>query len=142
MTDPAAPSASPAPIAVPDPEVLAANAALAQRWLPAFLAGERADEDVYAEQVTTWHNIGERTVEVQRTPSRTRLSDGGADLRTVDVRLRVDADGWVLQATTVGTSAAGEAVRIPVCLVVTVREGRIARFEEYADSAAVRPLLG
>ncbi|MBS4754525.1 hypothetical protein KG112_17080 [Nocardioides sp. zg-ZUI104] len=138
MSDPA----SPAPIVVPDPEVLAANAALAQRWLPAFLAGERADEDVYAEHVTTWHNIGERTVAVQRTPSRTRLSDGGADLRTVDVRLRVDADGWVLQATTVGTSAAGDPVRIPVCLVATVREGRITRFEEYADSAAVRPLLG
>jgi ketosteroid isomerase-like protein len=48
----------------------------------------------------------------------------------------------VLQATTVGTNAAGEPVRVPTCLVVTLRDGRIARFEEYADSRAADALLG
>ena len=115
--------------------------ALAERWLPAFLEGRRADEDVYAERVTTWHNIGERESEVQRTPSRTRQVQSGADLRVEDVRLNVFDGGWVLQATTVGSNAAGEPVRVPTCLVVTVRDGRIARFEEYADSRAAATLF-
>ena len=29
----------------------------------------------------------------------------------------------------------GEAFRMPVCMNVTVRDGRIARLEEYLDSA-------
>lgn len=116
--------------------------ALAERWLAAFLEGRRADDDVYADGVTTWHNIGEREAEVQRTPSRTRQVQSGADLRVEDVRLNVFDGGWVLQATTVGTNAAGEPVRVPTCLVVTVRDGRIARFEEYADSRAAERLFG
>lgn len=116
--------------------------ALAERWLPAFLAGERADDDVYADGVTTWHNIGERESLVQRTPSRTRSVGSGAELRVTDVRLRVFDGGWVVQATTVGTNAAGAPVRIPSCLVVTLRNGRIVRFEEYADSRAAESLFG
>lgn len=116
--------------------------ALAERWLPAFLEGRRADDDVYADGVTTWHNIGEREAEIQRTPSRARQAQAGADLRVEDVRLRVFEDGWVLQATTVGTNASGAPVRVPTCLVVTVRDAKIARFEEYADSRAAEELFG
>ena len=116
--------------------------ALAERWLPAFLAGRRADDDVYAEGVTTWHNIGEREAEIQRTPSRTRSNQAGADVRVEDVRLKVFDGGWVFQATTVGTNAGGSSVRVPICLVVTLRDGKIARFEEYADSRAAEALFG
>ncbi len=116
--------------------------ALARRWLPAFVAGRRADDDVYAEGVSTWHNIGEWEAEIQRTPSRTRQVEAGADVRIKDVRLRVFDGGWVVQATAVGTNAAGEPVRIPSCQVVTLRDGRIARFEEYADSRAAEKLFG
>jgi ketosteroid isomerase-like protein len=117
------------------------TAALADRWLTAFLAGHRADDDVYAERVTTWHNIGEREVEIQQVPSRTRQVVSGADLRVVDPRLHVFDGGWVFQGTTVGTNAAGAPVRVPTCLVATVVDGRIARFEEYADSAAASSLF-
>ncbi len=116
--------------------------ALAERWLPAFLAGRRADDDVYADGVTTWHNIGEREAEIQRTPSRTRTNQAGADVRVEDVRLKVFDGGWVFQATTVGTNAGGTSVRVPICLVVTLRDGKIARFEEYADSRAAEALFG
>ena len=116
--------------------------AVAERWLPAFLEGRRADDDLYAAGVTTWHNIGDREAEIQRTPSRTRQVQAGADLRVEDVRMQVFDGGWVLQATTVGTNAAGEPVRVPTCLVVTLRDGRIARFEEYADSRAAEQLFG
>jgi len=116
--------------------------AVARRWLPAFVAGQRAHDDVYAEGVSTWHNIGEWEAEIQQTPSRTRQVEAGADVRIEDVRLRVFDGGWVVQATAVGTNAEGEAVRIPSCQVVTLRDGRIARFEEYADSRAAEKLFG
>lgn len=126
-------------IETPTAAGVAESLALARRWLPAFLEGRRADDDVYAEGVRTWHNIGERESVVQQTPSRTRA---GGDLRVEDPRVRVFDGGWVFQGTTVGTSATGAAVRIPTCLVVTVRDGRIARFEEYADSRAAEALFG
>jgi ketosteroid isomerase-like protein len=129
-------------IETPSPAGLEQATALARRWLPAFVAGRRADDDVYAEGVSTWHNIGEHEAEIQRTPSRTRQVRAGADLRIEEVRLRVFDGGWVVQATTVGTTAAGAPVRVPTCLVVTLRDGRIARFEEYADSRAAEVLFG
>ena len=48
----------------------------------------------------------------------------------------------VVQATTAGVSAEGVPVRVPTCLVVQVVDGKIARFEEYADSAQARALFG
>lgn len=129
-------------IETPSPAGIDQARALAERWLPAFVEGRRADDDVYADGVSTWHNIGEWEAEIQRTPSRTRQVRGGADLGVEDVRLRVFDGGWVVQATTVGTNASGDPVRVPTCLVVTLREGRIARFEEYADSRAAEGLFG
>lgn len=114
---------------------------VARRWLPAFLAGERAPDELYADPTVTWHNVGEREVEVQRTPSRTRSNAAGADLSVTEARVKVFDGGWVFQGTTVGTNPRGEQVRIPVCLVVTLRDGRIARFEEYADSRAAEALF-
>ncbi|WP_127480338.1 nuclear transport factor 2 family protein [Nocardioides pantholopis] len=128
-------------IETPSPAGIEQARALAERWLPAFLQGRRAEEDVYADGASTWHNIGERETEIQRTPSRTRQVQGGADLRVEDVRLRVFDGGWVVQATTTGTGPAGRPVRVPSCVVVTLREGRIARFEEYADSRAAEALF-
>lgn len=129
-------------IEVPSADGIAEAYALAQRWLPAFLAGRRADDDVYAEDVATWHNTSETVSKIQLTPSRTRANAAGDDLRVENPRIKVFDGGWVFQATTVGTAADGDPVRIPNCLVVTVEDGRIARFEEYADSRAVEVLFG
>lgn len=129
-------------IEVPSADGIAETYALAQRWLPAFLAGRRADDDVYAEDVATWHNTSETVSKIQQTPSRTRANAAGADLRVENPRIKVFDGGWVFQATTVGATADGDPIRIPNCLVVTVENGRIARFEEYADSRAVEVLFG
>lgn len=128
-------------IEVPSADGIAEAYALVQRWLPAFLAGRRADDDVYAEDVATWHNTSETVSKIQQTPSRTRANAAGADLRVENPRIKVFDGGWVVQATTVGTTADGDPVRIPTCLVVIVENGRIARFEEYADSRAVEVLF-
>ena len=60
----------------------------------------------------------------------------------MEVRRRVRTDeGFVLQMTSTGVTRAGTAYRVPVCLVVTVEGGLIARIDEYADSEQVKPLL-
>ena len=115
---------------------------VAREWLPAFVAGRRADERVYAPDVSTWHNVGEWEAPIRTTPSRRRRIEAGADLSVQDVKCRIFDGGFVVQAVTVGTSGDGQAVRVPTCLVVTVVDGRITRFEEYADSAAAAALFG
>jgi ketosteroid isomerase-like protein len=110
--------------------------AVADRYLPAFLAGRRAAPELYGTGVTSWQNIGEVETPLDRPPSMARARARLPDLRQEDVRVAVHEGGFVLQAVTVG-----EGVRVPFCLAVTVVDGRITRFEQYADSAAARPLL-
>ena len=129
------------PIALPSAEGIAEAHALCQRWLPAFLDGRRADDDVYAEGVVTWHNTTEKESVIQQKPSRTRANDSGAQLQVVDVMVNVFDGGWVFRGTTVGTNEHGGSVRIPVCLIAHVVDGKIARFSEYADSRAFETLF-
>jgi len=129
-------------IDTPSADGIAEALAVARRWLPEFAAGRRAAEDVYAPNVSTWHNVGEWEAEIKQTPSRTRRVQAGADIHLESLRCRVFDGGFVVQATTAGTSAEGVPVRVPTVLVVTVTDGRIARFEEYADSAAATALFG
>src|SRR6478609_9451949 len=129
-------------IVEPSPQGIAASLSVARRWLPAFAAGKRADEACYAPNVSTWHNVGEWEAEIKKTPSRTRRVEAGADIRLESLTLKVFDGGFVVQATTAGVSAEGVPVRVPTCLVVNVVDGKIARFEEYADSEAARALFG
>ena len=92
--------------------------------------------------MSTWHNVGEWEAEIKKTPSRTRRVEAGADIHLESLKLPVFDGGFVVQATTAGVSAEGVPVRVPTVLVVTVTDGKIARFEEYADSAAARALFG
>jgi len=116
-------------------------AEIAQRWLPAFLAGVRADAELYAADVTVWHNIGERSERLTAPPSHARAKAVMPDLHQEGVRLRIGTDHFVLQLTAVATAPDGSAVRVPSCLVVTVENGQITRFDEYADSGAAAALL-
>lgn len=133
-------------IRLPSSDGVAQAYAVVQQWLPAFLEGRRAADELYLDmdgtsQVVTWHNTTEKESVIQRTPSRTRANEAGSQLRVEDVKVEVFDGGWVFQGTTVGTNDAGGAVRIPVCLVARLVEGKIARFEEYADSRAFETLF-
>ena len=58
-----------------------------------------------------------------------------------DIRVTPSDTGFVAQLVSVGTTTSGEHLRVAVCLVATVADGRITRVEEYADSEAAKPLL-
>jgi ketosteroid isomerase-like protein len=95
---------------------------LADRFFAAVSAGDEATlTELYAPDARIWHNDKgtEETVtenlRVLRWLSRT----------LVDMRYELPGHGLL---------------EVAACLFVEVRDGRIARIDEYVDSAATRPL--
>ena len=117
---------------------LATVQAVADRHVPAFLAGERADDALYAWPVSTWHAATDTTTKVTEPPSQARLRALVPDLHHDDVRVDVHEGGYAIRATVVGT-VDGAEVRVHTAVFVTVVEGRITRFDEYADAAQAAP---
>jgi len=60
----------------------------------------------------------------------------------VDVRRSAIPGGFVQQHTMVVKTAAGANIAWPVCLVAKVKDGLIARIEEYMDRAGSYPAPG
>ena len=103
--------------------------------------GEGAPLEMYAEDATLWHNTDE--VEGSATEGRRNLAilrSAVPDFHAAETRLHVWDDGCALQYAFVGTLPSGAALRIPGCIVITVRDGLIQRVQEYVDSAHAAPL--
>jgi len=83
----------------------------------------------------TEHSVDERLalLEVERANL--------AEHEVEDARVTLTERGFVVQETVAGRTTAGDALRIPVCFVVSVHQGLITRVEEYTDSAAAAPLI-
>lgn len=61
----------------------------------------------------------------------------------VDVRRQPTSSGFVQQHVMTGTTASGARRAWPVCIVVRIKDGHIARLDEYIDRAgAFEPLAG
>lgn len=95
-----------------------------------------------ASDMTRWLSITEeetgrdallRSVEAERE----HVSELNLELRR---RIRTD-EGFVLLFTARGITRRGADFRIPVCLVVTERDGKVVRLEEYAALHDARALL-
>jgi ketosteroid isomerase-like protein len=89
-----------------------------------------------------WHNIDgvEQTVEEQLGATRW-LNDQFKNLRYEIVSRHSFDSGYVQEYVVHGTlTDGGETFRMPLCMSVTVRDGRIARLDEYLDSAHLKPL--
>jgi ketosteroid isomerase-like protein len=96
----------------------------------------------YAPDARIWHNFDgvEQTVEEQLAATRW-LNDRLKNLK-YDIVARHSFDGGYVQQYVVhGTLVnGGEAFSMPACMNVTIRDGRIARLDEYLDSAHLKPL--
>jgi len=96
----------------------------------------------YAPDARIWHNFDgvEQTVEDQLNATRW-LNERLKNLKYEIVSRHSFDGGYVQQYVVHGTLAnGGEAFRMPACMNVTVHDGRIARLEEYLDSAHLTPL--
>jgi ketosteroid isomerase-like protein len=88
-----------------------------------------------------WHSFDEGEAD-RATSDRTIawLRDIVPDLTWTDVALQPTPTGFVWQVLMTGT-APGGPLRAHSCMVVTLSSaGRIARTDEYVDSAQLRPL--
>jgi ketosteroid isomerase-like protein len=112
---------------------------VAERLFAAIEAGDvEAVRSVYAPDAEIWHNhdgVAQSVDENLRVLGWlvTRCSD----LRYTEVRRSATDGGFVQQHVLRLTSPAGEALAIPACIVGTVVDGRIARIDEYLDSAQI-----
>jgi ketosteroid isomerase-like protein len=56
------------------------------------------------------------------------------------LRREILPDGWVQQHVVEGTLPNGVEVSMHACCLVTMRDGRISRIEEYLDPAQAAPI--
>jgi ketosteroid isomerase-like protein len=115
-------------------------AALLDRIIAAAEAGDPADlENVYWPDAVIWHNHDNKEQTVQQNMKVLAAMDRFVTDRTYADRRRFVFDGGIVQQHVLRgvRRRDGEHVQLHACVVVSVRDGRIARLDEYIDSAEV-----
>ena len=109
---------------------------IAAAMIRALERGEGASPKYYADDATVWYNTDE--VDAPAGDARRNLEilqTAVPDFRAAETHVHAWEDGCALQYVFVGTLPSGAALRIPACLIVTVRDGLVVRAQEYVDSA-------
>ena len=89
-----------------------------------------------------WHNTDNLVLPAKVAVERicaTRANS--AEMRIGGVVLHPTPTGAVVQSVLHLTSKDGRHAEIPICCVVTLRDGRIQRWDDYYDSAAFGPFV-
>ena len=116
---------------------------IADRLFSAIAAGDvAAVRALYAPDARIWHNFDGVTQTAEENLAVLQwVTTHIHGLRYDDVRRQTTPDGFVQQHVLRGTVGNGVAVEIPACIVVTIRDGRITRLDEYIDSKHAKVLL-
>ena len=117
--------------------------ALANRF---FSAIERADidavEQAYAPDVKYWINVTRESMDLRSILELVRVFSQKIKGLHYDVESREFFPGGLVQRCKItGELASGEALAVPLCLILYVENGRIARLYEYIDAASIMPLF-
>jgi len=118
---------------------------IADRLFAAIEAGDvAAVADCYASDTVIWHNYdGYEQPAADNLRVLAWMVQNLVDRRYEIVRRIATDDGFVQQHVLHGRSARTNAtLHVPACMVCTVRNGKIARIDEYLDTAQLAPLLG
>ena len=112
-----------------------------------FGAIERGDVDavraVYAPGAVIWHNFDEVEQAVEDNLRVLGWMANAFTERRYEVVFRKEwEDGFVQQHVLHLTKKDGTTVALPACIVATVADGKIARIDEYLDSAQAARLAG
>ncbi|HEX7777309.1 MAG TPA: nuclear transport factor 2 family protein [Parvibaculum sp.] len=90
----------------------------------------------YCEDARIWHNFDNIDQTVEENLKTFLWMQGAMSDIKYDVRRRFAfPGGYVQQHVLTAKRADGKAFAIPACVVVTVKDGRISRLEEYLDPA-------
>jgi len=110
---------------------------LADRFITGVQAGDQEGvRACYAPDAVIWHNFDgvEQTVD-QNMRSLRWFARTLPDRRYRILRREAIKDGFMQQHVLEATLPDGTAWAMPACVVVTVKDGLIARLDEYLDSA-------
>ena len=122
--------------------------AVGERFFSAIEAADmEAVRNVYHPDVTVWHNV-----DGLENRKRGQSREDNVALLTVltnkikdwkyDIWFREATEsGMVQQHTLRGRLPNGEALAIPVCIVLQIQDGCIMRLDEYIDSAHTQPMV-
>jgi ketosteroid isomerase-like protein len=124
------------------PDSDAAKLDVARRLMAAIQAGDVAAVDaLYADDMLGWRSFDQQ--ELGKQPMLrviAYLVKHVRDLHYEKIRVLTTPAGYVQQHVLHATAPDGTKVVVPACLVVEVRDGRIARLDEYLDARAIEPL--
>jgi ketosteroid isomerase-like protein len=116
---------------------LASMARLADRFVAAVEAADGAALDaVYAADAVIWRNYDR--LEQPRDANIAGIAAFPTlfkSFRYTKIRRHFFDGGFVQQHICSGVKMDGTRFEVPVCMVIAVRDGRIARIDEYFDSA-------
>ena len=117
---------------------------LSDRFFSAIPKGDlETVRAIYAPDALIWHNNDQATQSVeQNLQVLAWVTKNIAGLRYEEIRRHVTPSGFVQQHVLRGTAPNGKALEVPACILCTVKNGRIARLDEYLDSAQVAVLRG
>jgi ketosteroid isomerase-like protein len=108
-----------------------------------FAAIARCDlsavRELYSPDAEIWHNVTGKTQTREENLSLLRYFTGRvSELRYEVLARELFKGGFVQRHILHGKLESGELIAAPVCLVVYVSGGKIARLFEYLDPASVR----
>jgi hypothetical protein len=115
----------------------AGTAAVLDRLYEALARGDVAGaRSCVTDDLVVWHSFDQRAVGPGAVVTAwEQLVDGFVERSFVDVRRSPVPGGWVQRHTMVCTTASGARTAWPLCLFVTLRDGLVARMDEYIDRA-------
>jgi ketosteroid isomerase-like protein len=83
-----------------------------------------------------WHSFDRIALTLDETVRGwEQLIAGFSERGFADVRRTPTPDGWMVRQLMIGRTAAGVRLAWPLCAVITLRDGLIARLDEYIDRA-------
>jgi ketosteroid isomerase-like protein len=92
---------------------------------------------LFTDDAAIWHNVDGVTQSLDEMLVMLQwVATNLLEMRYADVRLHATPTGWVQQHELRATTPDGRVVAVPACIVFTVRDGRIARLEEYLDAGS------
>jgi len=99
-------------------------------------------ERLYHDDIRVWRNVDDRELVKRQALKVVQILSTLDGLEYADVRIEASDSGFVQQHVLRCTGPKGDEVRVPSCIIARLEGGQILRIDEYADSAAMAPLMG
>jgi ketosteroid isomerase-like protein len=116
---------------------------VAKRLIACVKSGDVDGVDrLYHDDIRVWRNVDERELVKKQALKIIGILSKLEGLAYQDLRIEPSESGFVQQHVLCCKGPKGDDVRVPSCVVARVDGDRIVRIDEYADSAAMAPLMG